>query len=370
MPVLYANNAASRLAASITNVATSFSVTAGHGAKFPVISGADYFYATLMDSAGNLEVVKVTARATDTFTVTRAQEGTTARAYAVNAIVELRITKAMLDDFKTDTRTGYLPLAGGTLTGNLNVNGNLNVGLGGGDLTIRATVGNDLGDLVWADYAGTEKHRLWDGSTGLLYRNNGGTGYLLIHAGNYNSYALPLSGGTITTSGSSASVTIQDTGTNGANIRLIGNGATTPNKFIRSFNGNLEIVNSGYTAVVLSVTDAGNLTANGNVTAFSDERLKKDWAALPADFIKRLAAVKSGTYTRVDSGERQAGSSAQDWQALLPEVISEGADDNKTLALAYGNAALVSVVELAKDNLELRARIERLEALVEKLIGD
>jgi hypothetical protein len=106
MPVLYANNAASRLAASITNVATSFSVTAGHGAKFPAITGGDYFYATLMDSAGNLEVVKVTARATDTFTVARAQEGTTARAYSVNDIVDLRITKLMLDDFKTDTRTG------------------------------------------------------------------------------------------------------------------------------------------------------------------------------------------------------------------------------------------------------------------------
>jgi hypothetical protein len=148
MPVLYANNAASRLAASITNVATSFSVTAGHGARFPAISGGDYFYATLMDSAGNLEVVKVTARATDTFTVQRAQEGTTARAYAVNDIVELRITKLMLDDFKTDTRAGNattattlqtartingvsfngsanitvadatkLPLAGGTMTG-------------------------------------------------------------------------------------------------------------------------------------------------------------------------------------------------------------------------------------------------------------
>ena len=105
MPVLYANNAVSALSASITNVATSFSVTAGHGARFPVIAGGDYFYATLMDSAGNLEVVKVTARATDTFTVQRAQEGTTARAYAANDIVELRITKAMLDDLKTDTRS-------------------------------------------------------------------------------------------------------------------------------------------------------------------------------------------------------------------------------------------------------------------------
>lgn len=117
MAVLYANNASSRLSASITNVATSFSVTSGTGALFPAITGGDVFYATLMDSSGNLEIVKVTARSSDTFTVVRGQDGTTARAYAVNDIVELRITKAMLDDFKTDTRTGYLPLAGGTVTG-------------------------------------------------------------------------------------------------------------------------------------------------------------------------------------------------------------------------------------------------------------
>jgi hypothetical protein len=115
---------------------------------------------------------------------------------------------------------------------------------------------------------------------------------------------------------------------------------------------------------------SGNLTMAGNVTAYSDERLKKDWAPLPSDFVPRLALVKSGTYTRTDSGDRQAGSSAQDWQVLLPEVVQAGADDNKTLALAYGNAALVSAIELAKDNVELRARIERLESLISLLIGD
>jgi len=116
MPVLYANNAASRLSASITNTATSFSVTSGTGALFPAISGGDVFYATLMDSAGNLEVVRVTARATDTFTVVRGQDGTTGRAFSVNDIVEIRITRAMLNDLKAER----LALTGGTLTGTLN----------------------------------------------------------------------------------------------------------------------------------------------------------------------------------------------------------------------------------------------------------
>lgn len=102
MAVLYANNASSKLSASITNTATSFSVTTGQGALFPAITGADYFYATLVDTAGNLEIVKVTARATDTLTVVRGQDGTTARAFSANDTVELRITKSMLDDVKAE----------------------------------------------------------------------------------------------------------------------------------------------------------------------------------------------------------------------------------------------------------------------------
>lgn len=108
----------------------------------------------------------------------------------------------------------------------------------------------------------------------------------------------------------------------------------------------------------LQMDMTGNLTMNGNVTAYSDERLKTDWADLPDDFVDRLASVKHGTYTRIDSGERQAGSSAQDWQRLLPEVVSEG----EHLSLAYGNAALVSAIKLAQRVVYLEQRLESLLA--------
>lgn len=103
----------------------------------------------------------------------------------------------------------------------------------------------------------------------------------------------------------------------------------------------------------------GNFTAQGNVTAFSDERLKRDWQDMPGDFIERVAEAKSGTYTRIDSKGRQAGSSAQDWLKLLPEVVAEDASGN--LSLAYGNAALVTAIELAKQVVMLKARVEALE---------
>jgi len=111
---------------------------------------------------------------------------------------------------------------------------------------------------------------------------------------------------------------------------------------------------------------SGNGTYAGSVTAYSDERLKKDWAPVQEDFVAKLAKVRSGTYTRIDNDERQAGVGAQSLEPLLPEVVLTSNDG--TLSVAYGNAAMVSAVELAKDNVELRARIEKLEALVAKLI--
>ena len=69
--------------------------------------------------------------------------------------------------------------------------------------------------------------------------------------------------GSFATSGSQGTISVTDTGGNGANIALHGSGATTPSKFIRADNGNLDFVNSAYNAVIASLTDAGLLTTNG-----------------------------------------------------------------------------------------------------------
>lgn len=97
--VLFSNNASASLAASISSSATTVTVTTGQGGLFPAISGGNFFYATLTDSSNNLEIVKVTGRTTDSMTVVRAQEGTTARAYAAADKLELRVTAAVLNNF-------------------------------------------------------------------------------------------------------------------------------------------------------------------------------------------------------------------------------------------------------------------------------
>lgn len=597
MPVLYANNAASRLAASITNVATSFSVTAGHGAKFPAISGGDYFYATLMDSAGNLEVVKVTARATDTFTVTRAQESTTARAYAANDIVELRITKAMLDDFKTDTRagnaatatalqtgrtiamTGDVSYTSGSFNGSANVTGTATLANSGvtagtytkvtvnskglatsgttlaasdipeltmeklpsaaykqsvrctttGNITLSGTqtidgisvvagnrvlvrfqvIGSQNGIYVvaagaWSraadadsateiaaaivrvDSGTTHGGKLW--TTTFKTTDTIGTTVMNWHEVVYNSgsWGISISGSSGSTTGNAATATTlqtartiggvsfngsaninlpgvnaagnQNTTGTAANVTGIvavangGTGATTGAAAIANlgafptaggtFAGGVVGITSGGTTLgafaaqttggafsamwtrygafrtfvnhtgssyapsfsvfyeytgayaghysighlttsaanpgnlviqhINSVSGAqnlwlfdglnGNFTAGGSVTQFSDERMKSDWSDVPTDFLERLALVKSGTYTNLRSGERQAGASAQGMQALIPEVVSCN-NHEQMLTLAYGNAALVSAIELAKRLLAAEKEIAVLKEL-------
>ena len=108
-----------------------------------------------------------------------------------------------------------------------------------------------------------------------------------------------------------------------------------------------------------------SIKASSNVTAYSDERLKKDWVDLPKNYVEELAKVKVGTYTRIDGEKlRQVGVSAQSLRSLLPEAVIEAEDDFKTLSVAYGNAAMASAVELAKEVVSLK---EQLAAVLERL---
>lgn len=91
---LYTNNAVATLSAGINNSTTTITLTGGQGALFPNPTAGNYFYATLVDAATQLvlEIVKCTARSTDTLTVVRAQQGTSAQSYLANDRLELRPT--------------------------------------------------------------------------------------------------------------------------------------------------------------------------------------------------------------------------------------------------------------------------------------
>ena len=76
-------------------------VQAGDGALFPAAGAGDYFYCVLVSSGGTREIVKCTSRTVDEFTITRAQEGTSAAVFAADSVVEHRVTADSLAVIET-----------------------------------------------------------------------------------------------------------------------------------------------------------------------------------------------------------------------------------------------------------------------------
>ncbi|HEE9886343.1 TPA: hypothetical protein R8G26_004924 [Citrobacter braakii] len=99
LSLLAANNAQTVLAAGISSTATSLTVNAGTGTLFPSpAAGTSFFKLTIIDAAtGSLtEIVHVTARAGDVFTIQRGQEGTVPRAWSANDIAANMMTAGTL----------------------------------------------------------------------------------------------------------------------------------------------------------------------------------------------------------------------------------------------------------------------------------
>lgn len=92
MALLFANNAASTLAADVSASGIGLALAVGDGTLFPEPEEGDGFHVTLVDASGASEIVKVAARSGDVLTVVRGQEGTGARAFPAGSAVELRLT--------------------------------------------------------------------------------------------------------------------------------------------------------------------------------------------------------------------------------------------------------------------------------------
>ena len=206
MAVKFSNNGKTTLASNITSSATSISVT--DGSVFPTLSGGDTFYMTLEDIDSNIEIVSVTARSGNTLTVTRAQEGTTARAFSSSDKAENRLTAAGLNSFVSDS-------------------GDI---IDGGDLTVN---GEYSDNVFMVDY-----------SSGRVGVNLG--------SGNTPSNALHVNG-TVQFSGAGSQSGYQTTVTTYAS-------STT---FYRA-NGDLSFVAGSSSYPKLTLTNAGALTYGGS----------------------------------------------------------------------------------------------------------
>jgi hypothetical protein len=101
---------------------------------------------------------------------------------------------------------------------------------------------------------------------------------------------------------------------------------------------------------------AGNFVASGNVTAYSDERLKTNIKTIE-NALDTVSKMRGVTYNRIDSGIKGVGVIAQEMKEVLPEVVMEALSDDEYMSVSYGNIVGV-LIEAIK---ELKAEIEELK---------
>ena len=97
--------------------------------------------------------------------------------------------------------------------------------------------------------------------------------------------------------------------------------------------------------------DNGNWVASGDVTAFSDARLKDNVQTINGALDKVLS-MRGVTFDK--GGQRGTGVIAQEMQEVMPEVVMQ---NDEYLSVAYGNLVGV-LIEAVKD---LKSEIENLK---------
>jgi hypothetical protein len=124
---------------------------------------------------------------------------------------------------------------------------------------------------------------------------------------------------------------------------------------------------------VVTVSNSGDITASGNVTAYSDERLKENVKQIEnaIDIVEKLRGV---TFDWKATGENSYGVIAQEVQAVLPELVVEtsknsieGEEIENILSVDYGKLTSV-LIEAIKEQQKLieeqESRINSLEKLL------
>ena len=112
---------------------------------------------------------------------------------------------------------------------------------------------------------------------------------------------------------------------------------------------------SGSVTISMSGSYTGNFTASGDVTAFSDERLKSNVKTIDSA-LEKVQNLRGVTFDK--DGREGLGVIAQEVQAVIPQVVIE---NEEYLSVAYGNMVGL-LIEAIK---EQQVQIEELKAKLE-----
>jgi hypothetical protein len=100
--------------------------------------------------------------------------------------------------------------------------------------------------------------------------------------------------------------------------------------------------------------DAGDFTATGNVTAYSDERLKDNILVIDGA-LEKVSQLRGVTFNRTDTEEprRQTGVIAQEVEKVLPEAVITADDEMQTKSVAYGNMVGLLIEAIKEQQIQI-----------------
>jgi hypothetical protein len=218
------------------------------------------------------------------------------------------------------------------------------------------------------------------GSTGVLYLNSSGNRYLYNDGSKYvmPGQSLEVNGSTVTNTSDTYTITgtryhrsqgSTATGGPGGTLQVYGDGgAIGTNHATMSFHRpgayaiNMGLDNDnvfrigGWSASAnrFQLDMSGNLTAAGNITAYSDKRLKTNINTIEnaLDMVSKMRGVR---YERIDTGEPNVGVIAQEIKEILPEVVMQHPGDDQFMSVSYGNivGVLIEAIKELKDEIEV-----------------
>lgn len=179
---------------------------------------------------------------------------------------------------------------------------------------------------------------------------------------------LPVSGGAI--SGSIRFSGAESVGTNNTGYFRMGmfdesNGGL---KMQLGGNATLQLIDKGWTTALFLVDYNGNGSVSGSWSQGSDARFKtiiKD-VDLSVEQIAKMPAILYRWNDREDT-RIYAGSIAQNWESVLPQVTDIGTDPRHFHSLQYGVAALISAITVARKVMTHEEKIALLETRVSAL---
>lgn len=126
-------------------------------------------------------------------------------------------------------------------------------------------------------------------------------------------------------------------------------------------NGSFKLRNDS-NAQTLLVDNSGNLTATGDVTAYSDERLKDNIQTIDGA-LGKVNSMRGVTYTK--DGLESSGVIAQEIEKIAPELVKDG----EYKSVAYGNLVGYLIEAIKEQQIQIEQSKTEIDNL-KKLIGE